>query len=360
MKTAFFYLFMTISFGLTTSCSKHQAIALHQDGALPDSIVRNVQTSPVVREDEVTFVKLNGKIEPNETRLSKVFSLVSGKTESVGVELGDYVKKGQVLTVLKSTEVAGITNDLAVAQSSVAIAKKTMETTKDLFEAHLATEQDYLNAKVSYDKALSELNKAEQVAAITGGQSANYPVRAPISGYVIEKNITNNSEVRPDNNTDLFEIADLSNVWIIANVYEADMNKIHVGDSVKVNTLASADKVYYGKIDKVYNVLDPETRTMKVRISMDNPKNELKPEMFVTITVNIKPPGKALTIPSRAIVMDNSRNYVVVRKNNKLAIQEINLVKRVDDKAYIAGGLDLDDQVVTNAQLFLYQALRTN
>jgi cobalt-zinc-cadmium efflux system membrane fusion protein len=313
----------------------------------------------VVSEGEDGFIKLNGKVEPNEAKQAKVFALVSGKIQSVNAELGDYVKKGQVLAVLKSTEVAGISNDLSSAESNVTMTKKALETSKEMYDAKLATEQDYLNAKITYDKAVSELNRASQVAAITGGKSSSYTITSPISGFIIEKNITNNSEVRTDNNNDLFAIADLSNVWIMANVYEADLSSIHIGDPVKVNTLANPEKDYLGKIDKIYNMLDPVTRTMKVRITMDNPGNELKPEMFATIKVNGKASGKELTIPSRAIVMDNSKNYVVIRKDNKMEVREINLIKRVDSKAYISG-LSLGDEVVVTSQLFLYEALSAN
>ncbi len=344
---------------ISCSCSEHSVKNEKASNIIPDSIVKNIQTARVLSEDELGFVKLNGKIQPNETKQAKVFALVSGKIHSVNVELGDFVRKGQVLAVLKSTEVASISNDVSLAQSNMTIAKKGLETTTDLYEAHLAIEQDYLNAKMNYDKAKSELNRAEQVASITGGLSSNYVVTAPISGFVIEKNITNNSEVRLDNNADLFSIADLSNVWIIANVYEADMNTIHIEDPVKVNTLANPEKDYLGKIDKIYNVLDPNTRTMRVRISMNNPDNELKPEMFATVIVNGRPSGKALTIPSKAVVMDNSKNYVVVRKDNKLTIKEINLIKRVENRAYISG-LSQGDEVVINSQVFLYQALSTN
>lgn len=341
------------------SCTGNQSEPVKDSGAIPDSIIKKIQTVAVVSEDQSGSVKLNGKIQPNEARQTKVFALISGRIESISVELGDYVNKGQVLAVLKSTEVAGLSNDLSMAESNVTMAKKSLETTKELYDSKLATEQDYLTAKITYNKALSELNRATQVSAITGGKNSSYIVKAPISGFIIEKNISNNSEVRPDNNTNLFAIADLSDVWIVANVYEADINSIHLGDAVTVNTLTNPAKDYSGKIDKIYNVLDPATRTMKVRISMNNPGNELKPEMFATATVKSRPSGKAFMIPSQAIVMDNSKNYVVVRKNNRLNIAEINLLKRVDNKAYITG-LALGDEVVVNSQVFLYQALSSN
>lgn len=341
-----------------SSCGTHKEETAPTNIAISDSVIKNAQTAPAEPEEAGDIIKLNGKIEANENNMAKVFSFVSGRVISLKAELGDYVHKGQVLAVLRSTEVAGFTNDLANAESNVTLAKKAMQTSKDLYEGKLATEQDYLNAQINYNKALSELNRVKEVASITGGKSSTYTITAPLSGFIIEKNITNASEVRADNNTNLFAIADLSNVWVMANVYETDMDDIHLGDLVKVTTLANTDKDYTGKIDKIYNVLDPATRTMKVRISMDNPGTVLKPEMFATVTVNVRGGEKKLSIPAQAIVMDNSKNYVVVKKDNRLSVHEISLIKRIDNKAYITG-LAEGEQVVTNSQVFLYQALIT-
>lgn len=340
------------------SCNNHEtAEAPVSDSAILDSISKTVQTAAAETGEEADIIKLNGKIQPNEGRQAKVYALVSGKIKSVHVELGDYVKKGQLLAVIQSSEVAGVTNDLSLAQSDVAMAKKSLQTSQELYEGKLATEQDYISAKIAYNKALSELNRSKQVSAITGGKSSGYILTAPISGYIIEKNITNNSEVRSDNSQDLFAVADLSTVWVIANVYEADINNINLGDEVQVNTLSNPEKDYSGKIDKIYNVLDPTTRTMKVRISMDNPNGELKPEMFATVKVNGKPSAnKILSIPSQSVVLDNSKNYVVVKKGSKLEIRPVEIIKRVDPKTFVSG-LSAGDEVVTNSQVFLYQAL---
>lgn len=341
---------------IASSCGSHESLPVPDDKAILDSITKTAQTAPATVTDIANVIKLNGKIQPDETKEAKVFALVSGKLKTTAVEMGDHVTKGQTLGVLQSTEVAGITNDLSLAQANVEMAKKNMEAKKDLYEGNLATEQEYISSKIDYNKALSELERAKQVSSITGGKSSAYILTAPINGYVIEKNVTNNSEVRQDNNASLFTIADLSNVWIIANVYETDITNIHLGDTVTVNTLANPEKDYIGKIDKIYNVLDPATRTMRVRISMNNPGNELKPEMFATIKVKGKSEGRMLSIPSQAIVMDNSKHYVVLRKDNQLKIQEIELVKRIDKTAFIHG-LSEGDQVVTDAQVFLYEAL---
>ncbi|HEY8935079.1 MAG TPA: efflux RND transporter periplasmic adaptor subunit [Cyclobacteriaceae bacterium] len=354
-----FYLFVLFVILFLSSCADHSADHVQKTDPIPDSLISKLQTAQVQLENEYDIVKLNGKVLPNETKLAKVYALVSGKIESLNVELGDYVKKGQVLAILKSSEVASISNEVALAEANVTMAKKGLETTKDLYDARLATEQDFLNAKVNYNKMLSELSRAEEVASITGADKSTYVLKSPISGFIVEKNITNNSEVRSDNSDDLFEIADLSTVWVIAHVYESNMYNVHVGDSVRVKTLANPNRCYKGNIDKIYNVLDVETRTMQVRISMPNASNELKPEMFATVVVSGRPTGKRLTVPSKSLVMENSTNYVILKKKNKLSVQEIKLLKRVGDKAYISG-LTEGDVVVTSSQVFLYQALTTN
>lgn len=340
---------------LAISCNQHTE-ATADPNAITDSVMKTIQTAPVKDEVVTETIKLYGKIQPNEGRQAKVYALVSGKISDIKVEMGDYVQKDQALAILQSSEVAGISNDLALAQANVEMTKKNMETTKELYEGNLATQKDYISTQVDYNKALSELSRAQQVHAITGGSNSIYEIKSPVSGYIIEKNITNNSEVRSDNSNDLFAIADLSNVWIIANVYESDINNVHTGDTVLVSTLASPGKEYKGRIDKIYSVLDPANRTMKVRISMNNPNNELKPEMFATVAVKGKPTGKMLSIPSQAIVLDNSKNYVVVKNGKGLSIKEVQLIQRVDNKAFISG-LTPGEQVVTNSQVFLYEAL---
>lgn len=123
-----------------------------------------------------------------------------------------------------------------------------------------------------------------------------------------------------------------------------------------MNTLVSPDKEYTGKIDKIYNVLDPSTRTMRVRISMNNPHGELKPEMFARVKVRGQSSGRMLSIPSQAIVLDNSKRYVIVRQQDSLSIRPIELIKRIDNRAFVRG-LNAGEQVVTSNQVFLFEAL---
>jgi len=352
------YLPLLFIIAFAASCGQHTVIAEKDDKAVSDSIVTATQTAPAEMDDVAESVKLNGKIIPNESKQAKIYALVSGKIKSLSVELGDYVKQGQTLAILQSTEVAGVANDLSLAQSNVDITKKNLESTEELYKSNLATEKDLTGAKLEFNKASSELNRATQVQSITGGSNATYILKAPISGSVIEKTITNNSEVRADNSASLFTVADLSMVWVIASVYESDINKIHIGDNVIVNTLSAPEKNYQGRIDKIYDVLDPASRTMKVRISMSNPHNELKPEMFATINVKGKSEGRMLSIPSKAVVLDDSKQYVVIKKDKQLVIKPIEVIKRIGDKSFVTGVTE-GDLVVINSQVFLYEALNS-
>lgn len=340
------------------SCKHNETTPAKNDQLIPDSLIRTITTAPVVMDDVAETIKLNGKITPNEGKQARVYALVSGKIKTAAVELGDYVRKGQVLAELQSADVATTSNDVTLAESNVEMAKKNLESIQELYKSSLATERDLTSAKLEFNKALAELNRSRQVNAITGGSNATYTVRAPLDGYVVEKNITGNSEVRQDNSNSLFTIADLSTVWVIANVYEADINSIHTGDDVTVNTLTDPSKTYKGKIDKIYNVLDPASRTMKVRISMSNTNNELKPEMFAIVNVKGKSNGRMLSIPSHAVVLDDSKQYVIVKKGNQLSIKEVQVQKRIGDKSFITG-LQEGEQVVTSNEVFLFEALNS-
>lgn len=341
---------------LLNACHKPAEETAKEEELIPAEVMNNLETAIVDSEDVGNVVRLNGKIAPDDAKTAKVYALVSGRVLNLPVQLGDHVKKGDVLAVLKSAEVAGISNDLAMAESNVEMTKKAMETTKDLFDGKLVAEQDYINAKIAYNKAVAELNRAKQVAAISGGDNASYVITSPIAGLVVEKNISPNSEVRADNSTNLFTVADLNTVWVMANVYETDLNKVHEGDSVIVNTLVDPNRNYTGCIDKIYNVLDPTNRTMKVRVTLPNPGNELKAEMFVTVLVKGKPGARRLSIPAKALVMDNSKNYVILRRQGRLQVQDVTLLNRIDTHAYV-DGLKVGDEVVTNSQVFIYQAL---
>ncbi|MDR0798221.1 MAG: efflux RND transporter periplasmic adaptor subunit [Dysgonamonadaceae bacterium] len=333
-----------------------------KNDAASGNVARNIFTEDlqktVVHAEEINRpLKLNGRIVPDEAKQASVYALVSGRIGQVNVELGDYVRKGQTIAALKSAEVAGVNNDLTLARQNLEIARKNRDTYKELYESDLVSEREYITTKAEYEKALSELQKAENVSAITGGENSLYTLVSPINGYIIAKNITSNSEVRADMAEPLFAIADLSVVWILADVFEVDIDRIRLGQTVDVQTLSNSGKTYAGKIDKIYNVLDPETRTMKARVSLANSNNELKAGMFVSVKVEAKDRERAAAVPSSALVFENNKMYVIVLgKNNQPEIRPIKEIFRSGEKCYVEGVSD-GETVITSGQVFLFEEL---
>jgi cobalt-zinc-cadmium efflux system membrane fusion protein len=323
-----------------------------------DSVLASLPRTAVHTEEVSRELKLNGRIVPDEAHQSSVYALVSGRIGRISVELGDRVRKGQTLAVLKSAEVADVNNELTLARSNLEIANKNCDTYRELYESNLVSERDYIAARVEYEKALSELQKAENVSAITGGENSLYKLVSPLDGYIVAKHITGNSEVRADMADPLFSIADLSVVWILVDVFEVDIAHIGLEQAVSVHTMSNPDVIYEGKIDKIYNVLDPETRTMKARVSLVNSGNSLMPGMFVSVKVDIKNGLQAVATPSKSLVFDNNMTYVIVMNGNKSPeIRPVKIILRSGDKCYVEGLAD-GETVITGSQIFLFEALK--
>lgn len=343
------------------SCQKKDT-ATNADSSkyvLPDSLVKTLSFDTIQSCKLTNTITLSGKVAFNDDNVAKIYPMVSGVIQNVKVMLGDYVQKGQVLGVIKSSEMAGISNDLVNAESNLIVAKKNMEATQDMFKSGLASQKEVLTAQATYDQSKSELNRVKRVLNINGGNTqGEYIVRSPISGFVVEKLVTNNMSIRSDNSTNLFTISDLKNVWIIANVYESNISMVHLNDPVDVITLSYPDKVFRGKVDKVMNVLDPTNKVMKVRIVLPNPGYMLKPEMFANVKVTNDGDKEALCVASSAVIFDHSQNYVLVYHTNAdISIVRVQVINTVDNRSYLTGNIKLNDKVVASQTLLIYNAL---
>jgi cobalt-zinc-cadmium efflux system membrane fusion protein len=285
--------------------------------------------------------------------------LVSGVAGDVTVQLGDVVHKGQTLAVMKSAEMAGYNKDYISSEADIRNTRRIMESTEDLYKSGLASEKDLEQAKSDYQKAVAEGKRAGAVVSINKSNENGYEVKAPLSGFVVEKNLTSNTQVRADNSQNLFTIADLSTVYVLVNVYESDISKIQTGDPVKINTLSYPNKMFEGKIDKIDNMLDPDNKAMHARIKIANPGNLLKPGMFANITIKAKSGEDLPFINTNTVVFDNDKNYVIVVDGpDKAHIQPVTIAKRVEDRAYISKGLKSGDRVIASRQVYLYESLK--
>jgi cobalt-zinc-cadmium efflux system membrane fusion protein len=349
-----------------TSCS-HEIKKPNTDTA---KFVLSDTMAKIIKLDEVTMgrvdgiVSLNGEVTYDQNNVIKVMPIVSGICQDVKVNLGDRVTQGQALATVKSTEAVGLQNDLVAARSGEAIAKKNLEVTQSMVDKGVASQRDLLQAQQDLAKAESELNRVTNqlslIGTSTNSKGALVQLTAPESGFIVERKLNPNQLIRPDDGTPLFTVSDLKKVWVMANVYEVDVEKVKVGDSVIVKTMAHPDKIFYGKIDLVSNALDPVARTLQVRVVLDNPDYLLKPQMYARVAVSFKEQDQQMPyVPSEAIVFDRSRNYVVVyHAKDDLEIREVEVLDAQGIRTYITSGLKPGEKVLSKSALMIYQAIR--
>jgi len=324
-----------------------------------DTLLNSLVIDTVKAANALAQLTLTGSIAPDENKLVKIYPMVSGVAENVNVQLGDVVKKGQTLATLKSAEMAGYTRDYISAEADIKNARRLLESTGDMYKSGLASQRDLEQAQAGYAKAVAEGKRAGAIIAINKSNQNGYLVKTPLSGFVVEKNLTTNTQVRADNAQSLFTIADLSTVYVLVNVYESDISKIQTGDPVKITTLSYPDKEFKGKIDRIDNMLDPDNKAMHARIKISNPGNLLKPGMFANVLIKAKSGENLPVINSDALVFDNNKNYVIVVDGKaKVHIQPVEISKSVEGNAYIRKGLVPGDRVVASRQVYLYESLK--
>lgn len=328
---------------------------------LSNTMLSSISLAKVERksiEDQYSFY---GKISADKNSYIDVYPLVGGNVLSVNAELGDYVKKGQVLATIRSTELAEVQKDVSDAKTDLVVAQNNLRVAKEMYEGKLNTEREVLEAKSVLQKAQDQMQRATAVSTVYNVKKGNiYSVVAPISGYIVQKNINKDMQLRSDRSENIFDVANTTNVWAIMNVNESDIEKINLGMKAQVSTLSYPDKIFDGRIDKIFKIIDPETNSMQARVVLDNANGLLIPESKATIKVSSSETNTALTVPSKAVIFDDNRSFVVVFKSRTdIKVKEIKILKQVGDVTYISEGLSEGEQVITNNQLLIYRSLNS-
>lgn len=349
------------SIGLGFGCGSHQTEAPPEKFAITDSLLNRLLIDTVQQANSKADLIFSARITANEDRKSELFPMVSGLVNRVNVRLGDQVNTGQTLATVTSSEMAGFDKEVIAARAEVQNANRALKQAEQLYESGLSSAKELEEAKNDFLIKQAELKRANAVLKLNGGSNTgSYAIKSPIGGFVIEKNVTNNMQLRSDNDKSLFTIADLSNVWAMINIYESDISRIKAGDEVSLSTLSYPEQVFKGKIDKIYNLIDQESKVMNARVVIANTQALLKPGMLGTVKVSAHAGIDLPAINARAIVFDNNKNYVLVLNNeNKVRIQEIEIGRKTADRVYISKGLTAGDRVIASKQVFLFENLKT-
>ena len=356
-----YLVFLSIAIALC-ACHEKKEQETHEKFSLSDSMQHMIRIDTVNYCNVDDEISLSGEVNFNDNNVVKIFPRSSGQVIATKVSMGDKVSKGQVLAIIRSADIAGSYSDLNSADADVAIAKRQMETAESLYKGGISSEREYTEAKQNYQKAQAEHNKVISQININGGAhttaGGEYMLTSPIDGYVVEKKVNAGDFIRPDNAENLFTVSDLQDVWIYANVYESDIPKVKEGYEVKVIPMAYPDKELVGRIDKVSQVLDPQSKVMRVRVTLNNKDMLLKPDMFAKVIVDNVAGNKAVCIPTESIISQDGKDYVVTYNNNSdMSIAEINILKTVGDKTYVRTDIRPGQKLIAQNQLLIFNQL---
>ena len=354
-----FKILIIIALIAVQSCNKEEKVAVDTKFRLTETLAKEKQLAAVTIQTVESELILTGKISFNEDKVARVFPLAGGFVRDLNVELGDHVKKGQVMAIIRSPEIAGFTKEGTEAESQVRVAEKNAQVAAELYKSGNISELELINSQKELENAKGELARIQAVLDMySAGSGSVYPIKSPVSGVIVQKNIALNMELRTEDISPVFIVGDLDDVWVMGNIYESDITKIQEGYDAEVTTISYPDKIFRGKIDKIFSLIDPESKVVKARVTLKNENFELKPEMFANVKVSYQEPVKKLTIPAEALIFDKSRYFVMVYKaDDDIETREVVVYKDTGKLIYIDSGLKEGEKVMTKFQLLVYDAL---
>ncbi|MCL2597122.1 MAG: efflux RND transporter periplasmic adaptor subunit [Paludibacter sp.] len=324
------------------------------------TFLASVKTVKAVLSEQKRELILTGKVEYDPNKVINYVPLISGIADKTYFSLGDKVRKGQPLFDMRSTELSALLSEKISLEADEKVAERELKTSQSLFDDNMLSEKDLLAAKGNLRQIQAAITKIKSDMNVFGTNKGNgvFTVCAPMSGYVVNKNVSSGSTVAANGEV-AFTIADLSTVWITANVYASNLLFVRQGMDVEITTLSYPDKVFYGKINSLSQVFDPEEKVLKARIIMNNSDLKLKPEMSMLVKLKDETPQQLVTIPSDALIFDDNKYFVVVEdETGNFMMRNVVLHGHHNDMSYISSGLSEGENVVVKNQLLIYSGLK--
>jgi cobalt-zinc-cadmium efflux system membrane fusion protein len=292
-------------------------------------------------------------VVPDVSRNVPVISLASGRVVAIHARLGDTVKKGQLLLTVRSDDVSGAFSNYRKALADEVLARTQLTRAKDLYAHGAIALNDLQVAQDTEDKAVVDVETMSEHIRLLGN-NPDHPngmvdIYAPVSGIITDQQVTNSAGVQ-SLATNPFTISDMTNVWIVCDVYENDLPNVHLGDNAEIRLNAYPDRVLKGSVSNIAAALDPNIRTAKVRIEVGNP-GIMRLGMFVTATFRSQTKELRTVVPASAILHLHDRDWVYVpAADKKFRRVEVVSGDRVSSNLQqIKSGLEPGQQVVSNA-----------
>ena len=330
---------------------------------IPQEQMAHVQVLTVQPTTLPRTLRLTGAVAYNSFRTTPVITQVSGPVSRVVVVPGQKVQKGEPMLYVASPDYSQLRTNYLKTKDAYALAQKANARARDLYEHKAIAEQNLEQTESAEIQAGGDLAAAQaalKVMGITdpdelvkGPPSFEVPVKAPISGEVVEQDVSAGQLIQPGT-TQCFMISDTGNVWVLVNVYQKDLPYVRVGDAVVIQT-DTYPEVFHGRISYVAASLDPNTRTLQARIETNNPGEKLKKDMYVVATVNAGTIPNAVALPDAAVLRDTENQPFVyaVASSNQFGRRAVTLGESLNGQTEITSGLKAGDQVIGNGSLFL-------
>jgi cobalt-zinc-cadmium efflux system membrane fusion protein len=380
---------LMVSVGCRRAPNPQTNSAASQNGSPAQSAQSTgIETELIATQTIAGIIPATGKILVPEDRVAMIGPVNQGRIVRLYAGQGSRVRRGQKLADLESADIDQAEADYLKAladyenarRSSVAevkLAQATYDRTKSLYEKTITAGKNLQQAEHDLDvaKASAENSVNGTKAALTAARrhllilglkdstidslaskpdlAAVFSLNSPIDGIVVERNATVGATVGTDAN--LFKIIDISRVWIDANVFEKDLQRVRMGQQVKVTVPAFPGSTFSGRVILVNSIVDPDTRTVKVRTEVPNPDGRLKPDMFANVEIITDVNRAAISIPQSAVLNDGGKTVVFVADGNGYQKREVHVGIQSGDRVEIVEGLNAGDKLVVKGNYLLLQ-----
>lgn len=355
---------LTRGFGLfASSGGQPEAPGLvHQGDEIilpPDSILRKeIAVAPARDESGSARLELPAVVESEPTRTAAVLTPLAGRVTKIAVSLGDRVTRGQVLTLIDSPDLAQANDDYDKAADALSLTKKNLTRQEAQFKIGAASSRDLDQARSDYAQALAEYTRARNRLIAIGAPtntthaSSELEVKAPVGGSLTALTIATGNMIN-DPTQPIMTVADLTTVWVTAMVPEKDVSAVHKNDDAEVRLEAYPDRTFHGKVLFVPDVVEPDTRRIKIRIALENPDYTLKPNMFGTVVLH-GAHAPRIVLPTSALLMNNDRTTVFVERAPWRFERRIVAAQLQEgDSVVITSGLKAGERVVVKGGILL-------
>jgi cobalt-zinc-cadmium efflux system membrane fusion protein len=339
-----------------------EAAEEHQEkeGALHLSIAQiesaGIQLATAAPREMGTAISFPGEIRFDEDRTAHVVPRVPGVVEAVQAELGQAVKRGQVLAVIASQQISDLRSEQQAAQRRLELARLTFQREQQLWQERISAEQDYLQARQALQEAEIALANARQKVAAVGpaGAGNRYELRAPFDAVVVEKHLTVGEVV--DETSNAFTLSDLSRVWATFAVAPRDLARVTTGRSVTVSAPDLGAEVE-GKVNYVGSLLGEQNRAATVRATLANPNGAWRPGLFVSVAVNVERFNAAVAVPESALQSWEEQTVVFARTDEGFETRPVKTGRREAGQVEITAGLAAGTQVAAAGSFVLKSEL---